>query len=288
MKSLQMLRAARDSTVRSAQVVLRDVGNGLLEISHNSLALLGLAVVVVLVFVAGRPDLRHQTEVWALDWLQERHEARSAADDDLTVAAAEPDAVERAMAVNPKELTPQQAALAKWISRRYNVALEPIGRLVQESWAIGQAVGLDPTLILAIAAIESRFNPFAQSAIISSGTARTGTTITVGVGVSGDGPLKHGQHRRRGGSTGRWPHWEHKGVQIGSLIAHLNLSAACTIDAAGCRRVRNRAVETDHFAQHERGFGTAPVAGDVNVRRDGQLPTEAEQFIDCLQLNDAS
>ncbi|MBN8492333.1 MAG: lytic transglycosylase domain-containing protein [Burkholderiales bacterium] len=179
MKSLQMLRAARDSTARSVQVFLRDVGNGLLEISHNSLALLGLAVVVALVFVAGRPDLRHQTEVWALDWLQERHEARTAADDDLTVAAAEPDAVERATAVNPKELTPQQAALAKWISRRYNVALEPIGRLVQEAWAIGHAVGLDPTLILAIAAIESRFNPFAQSAMGAQGLMQVMTRVHV-------------------------------------------------------------------------------------------------------------
>jgi len=177
MKSLQRLRAARDSTLRSVDVFMRDVGNGLLEISHNSLALLGLAVVVTLVFVAGRPDLRHQTETWALGWLQERHESRSAESDDLTVAAAEPDAVERATAVNPKELTQQQAALAKWISRRYNVALEPIGRLVQEAWTIGKHVGLDPTLILAIAAIESRFNPFAQSAMGAQGLMQVMTKV---------------------------------------------------------------------------------------------------------------
>jgi len=179
MKSLQVLRAARESTMRSIGVFLRDVGNGLLEVSHNSLALLGLAVVVTLVFVAGRPDLRHQTETWALGWLQERHESRAAESDDLTVAAAEPDAVERATAVNPKELTQQQAALAKWISRRYNVALEPIGRLVQEAWHIGQNVGLDPTLILAIAAIESRFNPFAQSAMGAQGLMQVMTRVHV-------------------------------------------------------------------------------------------------------------
>ena len=77
MKSLQVLRAARESTMRSINVFMRDVGNGLLEISHNSLALLGLAVVVVLVFVTGRPELRQQTETWALGWLQERHQARA-------------------------------------------------------------------------------------------------------------------------------------------------------------------------------------------------------------------
>ena len=179
MKSLHRLRAARDSAMRSITVFVRDVGNGLLEISHNSLALLGLAVVVALVFVAGQPDLRYRTEVWALDWLQERQDSRAEGSDDLTMAAAEPDAVARATAVHPSELTKQQAALAKWISRRYNVALEPIGRLVQEAWTIGQNVGLDPTLILAIAAIESRFNPFAQSAMGAQGLMQVMTRVHV-------------------------------------------------------------------------------------------------------------
>jgi hypothetical protein len=181
MKRFQKLRAARDSTTRSINVFMRDVGNGLLEISHNSLALLGLAVVVALVFIAGRPDLRHQTETWALGWLQERHDIRNedAPTGDLTVVAAEPDAVVRATAVHPSELTQQQAALAKWISRRYNVALEPVGRLVQEAWTIGHKVGLDPTLILAIAAIESRFNPFAQSAMGAQGLMQVMTRVHV-------------------------------------------------------------------------------------------------------------
>jgi hypothetical protein len=167
--------------MRSVTVFVRDVGNGLLEVSHNGLALFGLAVVVALVFVAGQADLRHRTEVWALDWLQERQSSRSdaAEADDLAVAAAEPDAVARATAVHPSELTKQQATLAKWISRRYNVALEPIGRLVQEAWTIGHAVGLDPTLILAIAAIESRFNPFAQSAMGAQGLMQVMTRVHV-------------------------------------------------------------------------------------------------------------
>jgi hypothetical protein len=181
MKKLHRLRAAQQSTVRCAGLFMRDVGNGLLEISHNSLALLGLAVVVVSVFVAGRPELRQQTETWALGWLQERHEIRNEGGEagDLRVVGAEPDAVARATAVHPSELTQQQVALAKWISRRYNVALEPVGRLVQEAWTIGHAVGLDPTLILAIAAIESRFNPFAQSAMGAQGLMQVMTRVHV-------------------------------------------------------------------------------------------------------------
>jgi hypothetical protein len=168
--------------MRSINVFIRDVGNGLLEISHNSLALLGLAVVVSLAFFAGRADVRDQTEAWALGWLQQRSEARAGESEDLSTVAvavveAEPEAVNRATAVHPSELTRQQAAVAKWIARRYNVALEPIGRLVQEAWAIGQHANLDPTLILAIAAIESRFNPFAQSAMGAQGLMQVMTRV---------------------------------------------------------------------------------------------------------------
>jgi hypothetical protein len=177
MTTLQMLRSTRQSCSSSIGVFVRDVFNGLLEISHNGLALLGLAVVIALFFFAGRADVREQTETWALDWLQERHETRAEESGDTLVAVAEADAVSRATAVDPSELTRQQAAVAQWISRRYGVAPEPVGRLVQEAWAIGQRVSLDPTLILAIVAIESRFNPFAQSAVGAQGLMQVMTRV---------------------------------------------------------------------------------------------------------------
>ena len=54
--------------------------------------------------------------------------------------------------------------MALWLSRRYRVAPEPSAALVQEAWNVGQRAGLDPTLILAIMAVESSFNLFAQAA----------------------------------------------------------------------------------------------------------------------------
>jgi hypothetical protein len=162
---------------RSLQVFARDVGHGLLEVSHNSLALFGLAVLVASVFVAGRPDLRQQGETFALGWLKERHEARAEESGDMLVALAEVDAVSRATAVHTKDLTRQQAAIANWIARRYSVAPEPVGRLVQEAWAVGERAKLDPTLILAIIAIESRFNPFAQSSVGAQGLMQVMTRV---------------------------------------------------------------------------------------------------------------
>jgi Transglycosylase SLT domain len=161
-------------------VFLRDVGHGLLEVSHNTLALVGLMLAAVLLFAAGRADIRHDAEVWTLGWLQARHEAREPAPqpaDLLAAALSEPDAVARATASDPKELSRQQAAVARWLSLRYRVAPEPVSRLVQEAWSVGQKANLDPTLILAIMAIESSFNPFAQSAVGAQGLMQVMTKL---------------------------------------------------------------------------------------------------------------
>ena len=165
------------STHTACSVFVRDVGNGLLEVSHNGLAFVGLVVLTALVFVGGQPDIRHGAEKLALGWLQERHEARAERDGNVLLALAEPDAVSRATAVDPRELNRQQSAVAQWISRRYKVAPEPVSRLVQEAWAVGQKAQLDPTLILAIMAVESSFNPFAQSSVGAQGLMQVMTRI---------------------------------------------------------------------------------------------------------------
>ena len=177
-RTIERVRTAFQACARSANVFVRDVGTGLLEVSHNSLALIGLCVVATTLFAGGRADLRVAVEQRALDWLMARQEAREPAADTLASALPpEPDAVTRATAMDPKTLPQQQAAVAHWLSRRYKVAPEPVGRLVQEAWHIGQRVGLDPTLILAVMAIESSFNPFAQSPVGAQGLMQVMTRI---------------------------------------------------------------------------------------------------------------
>lgn len=181
MTKLDRLRSTaaawRSALVGSGSVFLRDIGHGLLEVSHNSLALLGLAVVGIALFAAGRPDLRHALEAETLNWLQARHEARLPPADMQEADLAEPDAIARATAVDPKDLSRTQAAVAGWLARRYRVAPEPVSRLVQEAWRVGELVNLDPTLILAVMAVESNFNPFAQSPVGAQGLMQVMTKV---------------------------------------------------------------------------------------------------------------
>lgn len=141
-----------------------DVAEGFFEITHNSFALLGLIVAFACVALVAKPDLRQTGETYLMTWLQERQPQ------DLSAELEEPEfveltAVERATAANPKELPTQQAALAYWLSRKYGVAPEPLSVLVSQAFEIGLKAKLDPTLILAVMAVESRFNPFAQSPV---------------------------------------------------------------------------------------------------------------------------
>ena len=177
MRASTLLRQAGQAAGRSLSIFVRDVGRGMLEVSHNTLALVGLLALALGAFAASRADVRHEVETVTLQWLQTRHDARELASGNVLTGLSEPDAVNRATAADLKELTRQQAMLAVWIARRYKVAPEPIGALVQEAWVIGQKAGLDPTLILAIMAVESSFNPFAQSAVGAQGLMQVMTRV---------------------------------------------------------------------------------------------------------------
>jgi hypothetical protein len=149
--------------------IVDDVAKGFFQITHNSFALIGLAVAFTVIMLTARPDLRQAGETRLMTWLQDRQE--------VIIGVVEPEAIERATAANPTDLPKQQAALAFWLGRKYSVAPEPLSVLVATAFEIGQKAKLDPTLILAIMAIESGFNPFAQSPVGAQGLMQVMTKI---------------------------------------------------------------------------------------------------------------
>jgi soluble lytic murein transglycosylase-like protein len=164
-------------TGAAISLFIKDIGHGLLVVSHNTLALVGLLVLALLLMFYSQAELRHRVEAEVYDWLETRIGERAEAEGNALVGLSEPDAASRATAADPKALPRQQAAVASWLARRYKVAPEPISRLVQEAYVVGQRARVEPTLILAIIAVESSFNPFAQSAVGAQGLMQVMTRV---------------------------------------------------------------------------------------------------------------
>jgi len=158
------------NTTAAVKSFAADALHGFFEITHSGFALLGLAVTFGLITLTARPDLRQGAEMQLTQWLQTRQIA-------LLGIEVEADAIERTTAANPKNLPKQQAAVAYWLSRKYKVAPEPLSVLVAEAYVVGARVKLEPTLILAIMAVESGFNPFAQSPVGAQGLMQVMTRV---------------------------------------------------------------------------------------------------------------
>ena len=63
----------------------------------------------------------------------------------------------------------QQQAVTSWLSKRYRVAGDAADMLVSTAYLTARDIKLDPLLILAVMAIESGLNPFAESPVGAQG-----------------------------------------------------------------------------------------------------------------------
>jgi Transglycosylase SLT domain len=179
MKALKQLAAFNQGLRHNLTTAVKDTADGFFEIFHNGFAVIGLTAAILALVLLGRPDLRYAGETQLLSWLQLRHTVftTGSSQEEEEVAVADLDASERATATDPADLPKQQAAVAFWLSKKYKVAPEPLSALVAEAYVLGAKAKLDPTLILAIMAIESGFNPFAQSPVGAQGLMQVMTKV---------------------------------------------------------------------------------------------------------------
>lgn len=119
---------------------------------HNGLAVFG-AVAAIALLMGARPvvDPGAQSGPASAAFGTIRHEGIS-----LLAPAADAE-------------NPQYRTLAVYLARRYKVAQDATEQLVGVAHEVGSRTGLDPLLILAVMAVESRFNPIAESVMGAKG-----------------------------------------------------------------------------------------------------------------------
>lgn len=151
---------------------------GLLTAAQSMLSIFGIAALVLACAMVASPDLAKrlvnalheepavEAQVVVAPPLSELMEAPSVHPAGTVVAA------EAAMTPEEKALMgtkKQQDAVTNWLSKRYRVAGDATNMLVSTAYLTAREIKLDPLLILAVMAIESGLNPFAESPMGAQG-----------------------------------------------------------------------------------------------------------------------
>jgi len=71
----------------------------------------------------------------------------------------------------------QAQALRSYIARKYKIAHSVAGALISTTFVVGREMNLDPQLLLAVIAIESRYNPYAESHVGAQGLMQVMTRV---------------------------------------------------------------------------------------------------------------
>ena len=128
---------------------LRRGATAFLSAAHTGLAAFGLLALAFVVFDGARFVPIHVAQAGSIALGKSKTEATPP---QLAVAATANAAID-----------PHRRAVTDHLARRFRIAADALDGLVSEAYVAGSATGVDPLLILAVMAIESRFNPFAES-----------------------------------------------------------------------------------------------------------------------------
>jgi soluble lytic murein transglycosylase-like protein len=173
--------AAKLAQTMAAQPVtwssVTKTARGLLTTAQHTLTVVGLSALAVLAVLYTRPDVAMQLSHFLAPAPVVAVAQADLPDVDAMVQPAAPQKVaapapevpltaeEKAMLGNKK----QQQFVTTWLSKRYRVAGDAANMLVSTAYTTARDIKIDPLLILAVMAIESGLNPFAESPVGAQG-----------------------------------------------------------------------------------------------------------------------
>ena len=163
-----------EQTIASA-VAVRGTTRRLLATASHALMVLGAIAIATLVLMFFKPELADRLQalspftpaVAANAPVAATSEFNDLIDDTASTVAADDTAALPATAAIGNDI--QQQRVTQWLSKRYRVAGDATNMLVSAAYLTAKEINFDPLLILAVMAIESRFNPFAESPVGAQG-----------------------------------------------------------------------------------------------------------------------
>ncbi len=143
-----------------------------LKVLHHTMMVSGIAALVVLGTMFLKPELNDQFQSFSPFFKEDVDDTATAtAPTSLATIATDTAANHEATIEETRLLgnAKQQQSVTNWLSKRYHVSNDATNMLVSAAYLTAKEIKLDPLLILSVMAIESGFNPFAESPVGAQG-----------------------------------------------------------------------------------------------------------------------
>ena len=198
----RIIRASREVARRTETqstawtVFVRDTASGFMTTVHHTFMILGVAAIGALALMFVRPDVTDHLKALSPFTIANAQEPvgdlMAMNDAGLLPGPTASDIIESrrlgvssnsfsgagmgsgtsgsgTMAATSPATQRQQELVTQWLAKKYRVASDATDMLVGAAYTTAKEIKLDPLLILSVMAIESGFNPFAESPVGAQG-----------------------------------------------------------------------------------------------------------------------